>query len=64
MPKTTKAARMHRVEALADAPVNPARKQPPNRRTILRTEARNLIDGKLGECSVSRKNFAVLTVYV
>ncbi len=55
---------MHRVEALADAPVNPARKQPPNRRTILRTEARNLIDGKLGECSVSRKNFAVLTVYV
>ncbi|OJT13580.1 hypothetical protein TRAPUB_9384 [Trametes pubescens] len=65
MPKTTKAARVHRVnsEALANAPSNPARKQPPNRRTLLRTEARNLIDDKLGECGIARMNPVVLTVH-
>ncbi|EIW64928.1 uncharacterized protein TRAVEDRAFT_42338 [Trametes versicolor FP-101664 SS1] len=48
MPKTTKAAHVHWVEALAGAPSNPAQKKPPSRRTILRSEARELIDGKFG----------------
>lgn len=61
MPKTTKAARVHWVEALAGAPSNPAQKKPPSRRTILRTEARELIDGKFGEHDTSCKNATVLT---
>lgn len=61
MPKTTKAARVHWADALAGAPSNPAQKKPPARRTILRTEARELIDGKFGECNTSRKSLSVLT---
>ncbi|OJT15890.1 hypothetical protein TRAPUB_574, partial [Trametes pubescens] len=62
MPKTTKASRVHSIAALADAPVNSERKER-NRRTILRTEARNLIDGKLGERNDSCNNLTLLTKY-
>lgn len=60
MPKVTKAARFHWADALADAPSNPAQKQPPSRRTLLRTEARNLIDGKFGECNASRTSLVTV----